>query len=159
MVDFYWRWQYKCFIHLGRSSGIITPGNSPQLEQQWVAMKNILIIDDDPVIRSLLQSFLSLKRYKVKSVSAGIDALNILAKKPFDIVITDMKGDGVCGPELIKKVRSVCPDIKLIAMSGDTSFDKMPENLKANISMIRKPFRLEEMESLIADLSGEDHEG
>ncbi len=122
-------------------------------------MKKILIIDDDPVIRSLLQSFLSLKKYKVESVSAGINALNILAKKSFDIVITDMKGDGVCGAELIKKVRSAWPDIKLIAMSGDTSFDKMPENLKSNISLIRKPFRLEEVENLIADLSDEDHDG
>lgn len=95
----------------------------------------------------------------MESVSAGIEALNILARKPFDIVITDMKGDGVCGPELIKKMRSVWPDIRLIAMSGDTSFDKMPENLKAGISMIRKPFRLEEVENLISDLSDEDHEG
>lgn len=94
----------------------------------------------------------------MESVSTGIDALNILAKKPFDIVITDMNGDGIDGAELIRKVRLVWPHIKLIAMSGDTSFNKMPEDLKVNISILQKPFQLEEVGNLIAKLSEEGHE-
>ncbi len=116
-------------------------------------MKNILVVDNDSVIRSLLKSFLSLKKYRVECVNTGIDALNFIAKESFDIIITDLKMDDMDGTELIKKIHDSCPNIKLIAMSGDSSFDKLPSDLKSNIPFIHKPFRLQEMERLILDLS------
>ena len=117
-------------------------------------MTNILIIDDDSVIRQLLQSFLSLKRYKVESVSNGIDALTAVSNTQFDIVITDLKLKKFRGADLIKKMQAIQPGIKLIAMSGDTSFDSLPEEIRTNIALIRKPFRLEEVEKLILNLNG-----
>ena len=117
-----------------------------------VNMTNILIIDDDSVIRQLLQSFLSLKRYKVESVSNGIDALTAVSNTQFDIVITDLKLKKFRGADLIKKMQTIQPGIKLIAMSGDTSFDSLPEEIRTSIALIRKPFRLEEVENLIRNL-------
>lgn len=114
---------------------------------------NILIIDDDSVIRSLLQSFLSLKRHKVESVSTAIDALTALSNTQFDIVITDLKLKQYRGADLIKNIQATHPEIKLIAMSGDTSFDTLPEDIRNTIALIRKPFRLEEVESLIHKLN------
>lgn len=114
---------------------------------------NILIIDDDSVIRSLLQSFLSLKRYKVESVSTAIDALTALSNTQFDIVITDLKLKQYRGADLIKNIQATHPEIKLIAMSGDTSFDTLPEDIRNTIALIRKPFRLEEVEGLIHKLN------
>lgn len=116
-------------------------------------MVNILIIDDDSVIRSLLQSFLSLKKYKVESASNGIDALAAVSNTHFDIVITDLKLKQFRGADLIKKIQAIQPEIKLIAMSGDTSFDTLPEDIRTTVSLIRKPFRLEEVESLIHKLN------
>ena len=115
-------------------------------------MTNILIIDDDSVIRQLLQSFLSLKKYKVECVSNGIDALTAVSNTQFDIVITDLKLKKLRGADLIKKMQAVQPGIKLIAMSGDTSFDSIPEEIRTSIALIRKPFRLEEVENLIINL-------
>lgn len=115
-------------------------------------MKNILIIDDDRVISSLLKSFLSLKKYKVECVSTVIDAMNALTRKSFDIVITDMKMHGMGGAEIIKKMRSIQSGIKLIAMSGDSSFDTLPPDLRETIPLLIKPFRLEEMERLLSSL-------
>ena len=118
-------------------------------------MRNILIIDDDPVICALLQSFLSLKRYHVECVSKLEDALKAITNKPFDIVLTDMKMPDVVGAEIIKRIFDTKPGIKLIAMSGDTSFDKLPSDLRANIPFLRKPFRLQEVERLILDLNSQ----
>ncbi|MBI5193974.1 MAG: response regulator [Nitrospirae bacterium] len=116
-------------------------------------MINILIIDDDSVIRSLLQSFLSMKKYKVESVSNGIDALTAISVTKFDIVITDLKLKKFRGADLIKKMQVIQPRVKLIAMSGDTSFDTLPEEIRTSIALIRKPFRLEDVESIIQNLS------
>ena len=118
-----------------------------------VNMTNILIIDDDSVIRQLLQSFLSLKRYKVECVSNGIDALTAVSSTQFDIVITDLKLKKSRGSDLIKKMQAIQPGIKLIAMSGDTSFDSLPEDIRTSIALIRKPFRLEDVENLIINLA------
>lgn len=116
-------------------------------------MINILIIDDDSVIRSLLQSFLSMKKYKVECVSNGIDALTAVSVTKFDIVITDLRLKKYRGADLIKKMQVIQPQIKLIAMSGDTSFDTLPDDIRTTIALIRKPFRLEDVESIIQNLS------
>lgn len=121
-------------------------------------MKNIFIIDDDPVVCSLLRSFLSLKKYKVASFSRLEDALKALETAPADVVLTDMKMQGIVGIEIIKKVLNTRPDLKLIAMSGDTSFDKLPPEIKANVPFLRKPFRLQEVERLLLELFSQEKE-
>ncbi|MDD5435182.1 MAG: response regulator [Nitrospira sp.] len=115
-------------------------------------MTNVLIIDDDSVIRHLLQSFLSLKKYKVECVSNGIDALTVISNTQFDIVITDLNLKDFRGSDIIKKMQAIQPEVRLIAMSGDTSFDSLPEEIRTSIALIRKPFRLEEVENLIHNL-------
>ena len=122
-------------------------------------MKSVLIIDDDPVVCALLRSFLSLKKYKVESFSRLEDALKALETKPVDIVLTDMKMQGIVGAEIIRKVLDTRPDLKLIAMSGDTSFDKLPPEIKTNVPFLRKPFRLQEVERLILELFSRESEG
>ena len=122
-------------------------------------MKSVLIIDDDPVVCALLRSFLSLKKYKVESFSRLEDALKALETKPVDVVLTDMKMQGIVGAEIIRKVLDTRPDLKLIAMSGDTSFDKLPPEIKANVPFLRKPFRLQEVERLILELFSQESKG
>ncbi len=119
-------------------------------------MKNIFIIDDDPVVCALLRSFLSLKKYKVASFSQLEDALKALETTPADVVLTDMKMQGITGTEIIRKVLNARPDLKLIAMSGDTSFDKLPPEIKATVPFLRKPFRLQEVERLLLYLFNQE---
>lgn len=117
-------------------------------------MKNILIVDDDPVICSLLKSFLSLKKHHIEYATNGIDAINTLMKGliEVEIVIIDMNVHGMNGVELIKRIQEIDSSLKIIAMSGDTSFDKLPPELKATIPFIAKPFRLQDIEKLIVNL-------
>ncbi len=118
-------------------------------------MKRILIIDDDPVICALLKSFLSLKKYDVECVNRLEDAIKAIIKRPFDVVLTDMKIPDMVGSEIIKRIYDTKPGIKLIAMSGDTSFEKLPPDLRANLPFLRKPFRLQEVERLILELNSQ----
>lgn len=119
-------------------------------------MKNILIVDDDPVICALLRSYLSLKKYKVETVSTLDAALNVIAKEPFDVVITDLKIHGVFGTKLLKRIFDIRPNIKMIAMSGDTSSEKLTTDFKGDIPFLHKPFKLQEVERLIIELCSQD---
>ncbi len=117
-------------------------------------MINILVIDDDPVMRSILKSFLSLRKFKVECVMTEPEAMNTLNRDHVDIVITDLKIPGIDSIQLLRKITSIRPGIKLIAMSGDTSFDKLPQDIKAATPFIHKPFKLQEIEKLIRELTG-----
>lgn len=117
-------------------------------------MINILIIDDDPVMRSLLKSFLSLRKFNVECVTTEPEVLNILSRDHVDIVIADLKIPGTDSVELIRKITKSKPGIKLITMSGDTSFDRLPNDIKAATPFIHKPFKLQEIEKMIRNLTG-----
>ena len=117
-------------------------------------MINILVIDDDPVMRSLLKSFLSLRKFKVECVMTEPEAMNALNRDHVDIVITDLKIPGIDSIQLLRKITGIRPGIKLIAMSGDTSFDRLPQDIKAATPFIHKPFKLQEIEKLIRELTG-----
>jgi len=118
------------------------------------AMINILVIDDDPVMRSLLKSFLSLRKFNVECVMTETEAMKALSLDHVDIVITDLKIPGIDSVQLLRKIKGIRPGIKLIAMSGDTSFDRLPQDIKAATPFIHKPFKLQEIEKLIRELTG-----
>ncbi len=117
-------------------------------------MIHILVIDDDPVMRSLLKSFLSLRKFKIECVTTELEAMNVLIQDHIDIVITDLKIPGIDSVELIRKITQTKPGVKLITMSGDTSFDKLPKDIKANMPFIHKPFKLQDVEKLIREITG-----
>ena len=117
-------------------------------------MVHILVIDDDPVMRSLLKSFLSLRKFKVDCVMTESDAIRVLLQNNVNIVITDLKIPGIDSVQLIRSITSTKPGVKVITMSGDTSFDRLPRDIQTTTLFIHKPFKLQEIEKLISTLTG-----
>ena len=81
-------------------------------------MTKILVVDDELTIRSLFEEVLKDANHSVKSASNGKEALAILKKETFDLLITDIIMPELDGLELIREIRKTSPDIKIIAMSG-----------------------------------------
>ena len=117
-------------------------------------MVHILVMDDDPVMRSLLKSFLSLRKFKVDCVMTESDAINVLQHDHVDIVITDLKIPGMDSAQFIRRIAQTRPGVKIITMSGDTSFDRLPKDIQTTTPFIQKPFKLQEIETLISKLTG-----
>jgi len=117
-------------------------------------MVHILVIDDDPVMRSLLKSFLSLRKFKVDCVATESEAINVLLHDNVDIVITDLKIPGMDSVQFIRRIAQTKPSVKIITMSGDTSFDRLPQDIQTTTPFIRKPFKLQEIVTLISKLTG-----
>jgi len=83
-----------------------------------LAIEKILIVDDALSTRELLSAFFASSDYQVSFASGGREAAALVAKKPFDLVITDMympEGDGI---ELIRKLRRDFPHLPIVAMTG-----------------------------------------
>jgi len=79
----------------------------------------ILIVDDEPAIRTTLGSLLVSAGYDVTMADNGVSAVSQLTKTIPDLIVTDLNMPLMSGIELISHVRSRYPSISIIAMSGD----------------------------------------
>ncbi len=81
-------------------------------------MATILIVEDDPQVQHLLQESLELEGYSVIAAENGIKALEQLATRVVDIMITDILMPEKEGLGLITELRKTRPDLPIIAISG-----------------------------------------
>jgi len=92
--------------------------------------KHILIVDDEPLVRSSLSELLTISGFTVSTVSNGKEALEILKSYTADIVITDMKMPEMDGIQLLKKIKSSHPETPVILISGYGSIENAVEAMK-----------------------------
>jgi YesN/AraC family two-component response regulator len=81
-------------------------------------MERILIIDDEPQIRSMIRLILEREGYAVMEASDGIEGLRLFREKPADLVITDLIMPNKDGIGMIIEIRKEFPNVKIVAMSG-----------------------------------------
>ena len=81
-------------------------------------MALILIIDDEPQIRSMLKLMLERDGYEVAEASDGIEGIRIYRQNPADLIITDLIMPNKDGIGVILDLKKEFPNVKIIAMSG-----------------------------------------
>ena len=81
-------------------------------------MARVLIVDDDPNVRIVIQQIMTRWEHEVFSACSGFDALRILKKQPVDLLITDIVMPYMTGVKLIDEIRKLHPKIKILAISG-----------------------------------------
>ena len=87
------------------------------LEKDTIRFR-ILIVDDDTIFGENLRELLVDLEYSVEFVKSGPEAVQRLLKEKFDVVLTDLKMNGMNGFEVIKEIKSMKPTIKIILMTG-----------------------------------------
>lgn len=81
-------------------------------------MARILIIDDEPQIRSMLTLMLEREGYEVVEASDGVAGIKLYRQNPADLIITDLIMPNKDGIGMIIDLKKEFPDVKIIAMSG-----------------------------------------
>jgi DNA-binding response OmpR family regulator len=81
-------------------------------------MAHILVVDDEELVRTLLEQVLTREGHIVMCAANGDEALRCLREQPTDLMITDLIMPGKEGIETITDARREFPDMKIIAMSG-----------------------------------------
>jgi two-component system response regulator PilR (NtrC family) len=94
-------------------------------------MAKILIVDDDPGIRELMEIMLNQEGYQVTAVGDPLKAVEMCRKKTFDLVISDLKMPKIDGIEFLKEVKDIRPETTVILItayaSGETALHAMKE--------------------------------
>jgi CheY-like chemotaxis protein len=81
-------------------------------------MKNILVIDDEPQIRSMVRLILERAGYGVMEAPDGLEGIARFREKPADLIITDLIMPNRDGIGMIIELKKEFPEVKIIAMSG-----------------------------------------
>jgi len=121
----------------------ISPGDESLLE---LAPSMILLVDDDPDMRSLTRTFLEHEGYNVFSSGDAERAAQIFRSVPrIDLVVTDLYMPGRSGMELGMELKALRRDLPVLLISGGFVDEDKQTSLKAQgWSFLAKPFRLPE---------------
>jgi two-component system, response regulator, stage 0 sporulation protein F len=108
-------------------------------------MFQILVIDDDTIMNSVIVQMLKMAGYKTKSAVNGKRGLKLLDSRRFDLIITDIVMPELRGTEMIQVIRAINKAIPIIAISGEGN--KGPETYLSTAQAFganytfQKPFR------------------
>ena len=110
----------------------------------------VLIIDDEENIRNGLAANFELEDYEVKTAANGKDGLDLVAKSDIDLVITDLRMDGISGEEVVKRVTTETPGIPVIVLTGHGSIDAAVEAMKSGAyDFLTKPLNLDQLNLIV----------
>jgi CheY-like chemotaxis protein len=80
--------------------------------------KHILIVDDELVIRELLESFLTTNGYRVTTVASAFEAEAVAARDTPQLVITDLQLEESDGLEMVARLKSLLPETPIMLLTG-----------------------------------------
>jgi CheY-like chemotaxis protein len=117
--------------------------------------ETILVVEDDPDVRTLSVSILKRLNYRVVEAQDGREALNILRKpNPIDLILTDVVlPGGMSGPDLVSQSRDWQPGVRALFMSGyATDVLDQRDQLDAAGEILSKPSRRAELAERVRNL-------
>lgn len=120
-------------------------------------MAKILLVEDLSASRELYATMLKNLNYEVTEAANGEEGLEIAKSEgqSFDVLVTDLVLPGIGGLELASEVYSLCPDIKILIISGYTEdMVILEDHLKSNTVFLAKPFEVESLNARIKGLLG-----
>lgn len=119
----------------------------------------ILVVDDEMAIREITKASLETYNYKAITASNGIEAVAIYAehRDRICVVLTDMMMPSMDGPTTIRTLQKINPDVKIIAVSGLSSSDKLSQAAGTGVkTFLSKPYTTQELLEAIERVSKND---
>lgn len=118
--------------------------------------KTVLVIDDEQWILELARELVSAEGHAVETAQGGQQALELLGRRTFDVVVSDWKMPGLNGVRLYEHLRATDPATaaRVVFMTGDVVSDTFQEFLRANsLTCLSKPFARGEFRAAIAKVA------
>ncbi|WP_319583682.1 response regulator [uncultured Pseudodesulfovibrio sp.] len=111
---------------------------------------SILILDDEPIVSKRLQPALEKKGYEVESFYESAQAMARIRERSFDIVVTDLKMEGIDGMQFLAEVKKLSSRTEVIVITGFATMDTAKESMRKGVfDFLAKPFKLGEIQEVI----------
>jgi len=120
----------------------------------------IMVADDDPVVRVLVQEFLSARGYSVQSAESATECLSKLSNEVPDILVLDLLMPDMTGIEVLRNLRSnpLTSSVPVIMLSADTDIEALvcANDISAD-QYVQKPFGAKEILAAVEKLTSTIH--
>lgn len=115
-----------------------------------MAEPKILIVDDQKGIRLLLTEVFRHEGYETFQVSDGKQAIDIVRTENPELVLLDMKIPGMDGLDILKRIKTINPDVDIIMMTAYGELDLVKEAFRLGALMhFTKPFDIDELREAV----------
>jgi two-component system response regulator AtoC len=113
-------------------------------------LKRVLVVDDEPMIVTLLATILRERGWDVTEARSGTDGIDQLDRVRFDVILTDLVMPGESGIDLLRSAKEIHPDVEVILMTGYATADTAIEAMRNGaFHYIMKPLKNEEVVNLV----------
>lgn len=111
--------------------------------------RRVLVIDDDQRVRGMFCDFLNSLGYEVDPAENGTEALTLLGRREYDLVITDLVMPGMTGLEVAASVRRGHADMPIIIISGSVTPEDEARIRDQRLRFLSKPLRFRDFAAAI----------
>ena len=116
-----------------------------------MSLGKILVVDDEPEVRRLLQDFLSSRGYDVVLAADGMETLATVADQEPDLVLLDVAMPVMNGVETLTKIAALDPPVRVIMVTANADISLMAKLLALGaVDYIPKPFDLDYLEQAVS---------
>jgi signal transduction histidine kinase len=130
---------------------VIDDPTSAALAAAQLPPPRVLVVDDEETVTVTLQGILELDGYSVTASTSGEIALELMRTHPFEVVLTDLRMDGVDGLDLLRELHTISPDSVAIVLTGYGSLDSAVQALREGAyDYLVKPCDILEMRTTVA---------
>ncbi len=113
----------------------------------------LLVVDDEPGMRQLLEATFKERGLAVTTASNGVEATDLIQQHAFDVIITDLKMPGRDGLAVLKAAKEACVDTEVIVITAYGTIQTAVEAMRLGArDFIAKPFKLAEIELKVAKI-------
>jgi two-component system KDP operon response regulator KdpE len=107
---------------------------------------SVLVVDDEPALRKVIQASLAASGFSVEEAGTGMDAVDAIKQRQFDIVLLDVNMPGISGMEACRQIRALAPRVGIIMVTvRDAEEDKVRALEAGADDYVTKPFRFREL--------------
>ncbi|MDY6973351.1 MAG: sigma-54 dependent transcriptional regulator [Thermodesulfobacteriota bacterium] len=112
--------------------------------------RQVLVVDDEPVVRNGISRALNNRGMETKLAANGQEALEFLEHEPFDLVLLDIRMPDMDGITVLKLIRAKHPETDVIMITGYPTIDSAVHCIKLGaIDYLVKPFRLDDLDATL----------
>jgi DNA-binding NtrC family response regulator len=111
----------------------------------------ILVVDDEPEVRSVLADGLSAVGYAVLQAQSALEALVVIGESPPDVILLDITMGEVDGVQALRGFRALAPHVPIIMLTGNADVEVARATLRLGaFDYIAKPYDLEHLREVVA---------
>jgi DNA-binding NtrC family response regulator len=115
-----------------------------------MSQNRIMVIDDEKIVGDMAKMSLEQEGYAVETFLNAEPALARLKEEKFDVVVTDYKMKGIDGMEVLRTVKKLYPETRVIMITAFANLDAAIEALRAEVhDFFPKPVKIKELKASI----------